>query len=196
MTAAVSGCHDMKSGVLTLVLRVRLTTLPALMMRSNSKQPFWLTGDMTPMLAVGTLAASKRGCAMPNVSSLMPEERAGTAMGVTGVCSWAPSAMVAMVACACAVVCSGRGVRSAVAVAGPADVVSMYIGVCAINGCYGRSPGAAAAGERCMGPRASRPAGRLQQHVADAQSHRQRKKEPLQRDAAEDCWVVSTGAEA
>jgi hypothetical protein len=61
MTAAVSGCHDMKSGVLTLVLRVRLTTLPALMMRSNSKQPFWLTGDMTPMLAVGTLPWSKRG---------------------------------------------------------------------------------------------------------------------------------------
>jgi hypothetical protein len=51
----------MKSGVLTLVLRVRLTTLPALMMRSNSKQPFWLTGDMTPMLAVGTLPWSKRG---------------------------------------------------------------------------------------------------------------------------------------
>lgn len=36
----------------TLVLRVRLTTVPALIMRSNSKQPFWLTGDMRPAPAL------------------------------------------------------------------------------------------------------------------------------------------------
>lgn len=38
----------MSSEVRTLVLRVRFNTEPALMMRSNSKQPFWLTGDMMP----------------------------------------------------------------------------------------------------------------------------------------------------
>jgi uncharacterized membrane protein YgcG len=72
-------------GLLTLVLRVRLTTLPALMMRSNSKQPFWLTGDMMPMLALAALRLSNRGCA--SVSSFMPAERTG--VGVAGM----PSAM-------------------------------------------------------------------------------------------------------
>jgi hypothetical protein len=79
-----------------------------------------------------------------------------------------------MVALACGVVCTGRGVRGAFAE--PANVVSMYIGVRAIKGCYGRSPGAAAAGECCMGPRASRPGGGLQQHVADEASNRPRPK--------------------
>ena len=49
----------------TFVLRVRFRTEPALMMRSNSKQPFWLTGDMTA--PAGECASAymevKRGCA-------------------------------------------------------------------------------------------------------------------------------------
>jgi hypothetical protein len=49
----------------TFVLRVRFSTEPALMMRSNSKQPFWLTGDMTA--PAGECASAymeeKRGCA-------------------------------------------------------------------------------------------------------------------------------------
>jgi hypothetical protein len=78
----------------TLVLRVRFTTLPALMMRSNSKQPFWLTGDMMPTLALAALTLSKRG--WTGVSSFMPAERMG--IGLAGV--WcALSAGVAMVAC-------------------------------------------------------------------------------------------------
>jgi hypothetical protein len=89
----VSRCHDINAGVLTLVLRVRLTTFPALMMRSNSKQPFWLTGDMTPTLALAALTLSKRGC-WASVSSLMLDERVEMRTGVTGVCSCAPSAIV------------------------------------------------------------------------------------------------------
>jgi len=71
---------------------VRLTTLPALMMRSNSKQPFWLTGDMTPTLALAALTLSKRGWL--GVSSVMPAARIGSGCALAGVC--APSAMVAM----------------------------------------------------------------------------------------------------
>lgn len=36
------------AGRLTFVFRVRLFTVPDLMTRSNSKLPFWLTGDRTP----------------------------------------------------------------------------------------------------------------------------------------------------
>lgn len=72
---------------------MRLTTLPALMMRSNSKQPFWLTGDMTPVLVLAALTLSKRGCA--GMLSVMPVERIGSGIGVAGVCC-APSAMVAV----------------------------------------------------------------------------------------------------
>jgi hypothetical protein len=97
----------MGSGGLTLVLRVRLTTLPALMMRSNSKQPFWLTGDMMPAPALAALTESNRGWTVPSASSFMPDERTGIATGVAGVCSCAPSAMVAMAARACGVVCRG-----------------------------------------------------------------------------------------
>jgi hypothetical protein len=78
--------------VLTLVLRVRLTTFPALMMRSNSKQPFWLMGDMTPTVAAAAVMLSKRG--WTGVTSFKPAER--TFGGVKGVCCCAPSAMVAM----------------------------------------------------------------------------------------------------
>ena len=53
-----------------MVLRVRFTTVPALMMRSNSKQPFWLTGDITSTLALAVLV-----WCMPGVSSFMPAER-------------------------------------------------------------------------------------------------------------------------
>jgi hypothetical protein len=60
------------------------------MMRSNSKQPFWLTGDMMP----AAVTLSKRGWA--GVSSFKPAER--TLGGVEGMCCCcAPSAMVAMV---------------------------------------------------------------------------------------------------
>jgi hypothetical protein len=94
-TIMVSTCHDVDAvlHVLTLVLRVRLTTFPALMMRSNSKQPFWLTGDMMPTPAAMAWALSKRGWA--GVWSFMPAERTGG--GVVGVCCCASSAMVAMV---------------------------------------------------------------------------------------------------
>lgn len=80
--------------VLTLVLRVRFTTLPALMMRSNSKQPFWLTGDMTPMAALAALMLSIWGCA--GASSSMPAER--MLSGVAGGGGCAPSPVVAMLA--------------------------------------------------------------------------------------------------
>jgi hypothetical protein len=43
----------------TFVLRVRFTMEPALMTRSNSKLPFWFTGDMTP--ALSARRASQRG---------------------------------------------------------------------------------------------------------------------------------------
>ena len=48
-----------KRAARTFVLRVRFMMLPALMTRSNSKLPFWFTGDMT--LAVFARSASKRG---------------------------------------------------------------------------------------------------------------------------------------
>jgi hypothetical protein len=76
-----------------LVFRVRFTTVPALMMRSNSKQPCWLTGDMmsTPALACLVL---RRG-----VSGFMPAER--IAIGFAGVCgSWGLSSVAAMTAAA------------------------------------------------------------------------------------------------
>lgn len=69
------------------VLRVRFTTVPALMMRSNSKQPFWLTGDMMSTLAFAIL----RFCIWGG-SSFMPAERMAT--GLAGVC-W-PSSVAAM----------------------------------------------------------------------------------------------------
>ena len=65
----------------TLVLRVRFMTGPALMTRSNSKLPFWLTGDMT--LALFARRASKRGCWV-GVSSFMGDGR--MVMGLVGVC--------------------------------------------------------------------------------------------------------------
>lgn len=57
------------------------------MMRSNSKQPFWLTGDMTPAAALCAWRVERRGWA--GVTSFM----AGVEMGLAGVCG-APSAMV------------------------------------------------------------------------------------------------------
>jgi len=63
-----------------LVLRVRFTTSPTLMMRSNSKQPFWLTGDMAVML-------SNRG--FDGVSSFKPGVR------LAGACSSSVAAMAA-----------------------------------------------------------------------------------------------------
>lgn len=64
----------------TLVLRVRFMTGPALITRSNSKLPFWLTGDMA--LALFARRASKRGC--EGVSSFMGDGR--RVMGLVGVC--------------------------------------------------------------------------------------------------------------
>jgi hypothetical protein len=70
-----------------LVFRVRFTTVPALIMRSNSKQPFWLTGDMMSTLVMPCLVVCKWG-----VSSFMPAER--MAIGLACVC-W-PSSVAAM----------------------------------------------------------------------------------------------------
>lgn len=58
------------------------------MMRSNSKQPFWLTGDMTPALAAWAWMLEKRGCA--GVLSFISVGAMGIDLG--GVCC-APSAM-------------------------------------------------------------------------------------------------------
>ena len=57
--------------LLTLVLRVRFTTVPDLMTRSNSKLPFSFTGDMTWALAL-----------LLSVSSFMPSGRMG--IGIAG----------------------------------------------------------------------------------------------------------------
>jgi hypothetical protein len=76
------------------------------MMRSNSKQPSWLTGDMTPTVALAVLTLSKRGCT--GVSSVMPGGRMGMGMLRAGV--WgAASAMVAVVAVMDYINCGGRG---------------------------------------------------------------------------------------
>lgn len=72
-------------GMRTLVLRVRFSTEPALMMRSNSKQPFWLTGDMIP--AAGAWASTLEKRVWAGVLS-------GIGMGLAGVCC-ALSAMAA-----------------------------------------------------------------------------------------------------
>ena len=82
----------LESGAPTLVLRVRFIMVPALMMRSNSKQPYWLTGDMTPALFMAAVGWSGRGC--DGVPRRMPAER--MVMGFEGVCG--ASARVAMVA--------------------------------------------------------------------------------------------------
>lgn len=60
-------------------------------MRSNSKQPFWLTGDMMPIFAMVAFGLSKRGWASVSSFMLMPGER--IAMGLEG--GGAPSARVA-----------------------------------------------------------------------------------------------------
>lgn len=79
----------------TLVFRVRFSTEPALMMRSNSKQPFWFTGDMTPALSASACACAcawmldRRGCA--GGLSFMGE---GAGARVTGI-GLAASAMAA-----------------------------------------------------------------------------------------------------
>ena len=71
-----------------MVFRVRFSTEPALMMRSNSKQPFWFTGDMTPALSACAWMLERRGCA--GVLSFMSE---GAGARVTGIGLDAPSAM-------------------------------------------------------------------------------------------------------
>jgi hypothetical protein len=76
-----------RAWVRAFVFLVRLTTVPALMMRSNSKQPFWLTGDMMSTLALSVLMLCIWGG-----SSFMPAERIAT--GLAGVC-W-PSSVAAM----------------------------------------------------------------------------------------------------
>ena len=80
----------------TLVLRVRFRTGPALMMRSNSKQPFWLTGDMTPVLCAWAWRLQRRGCA--GVLSFMGVGvgvgKGAMGIGLAGVCC-ALSAMAA-----------------------------------------------------------------------------------------------------
>ena len=73
--------------LLAFVLRVRLTTVPSLITRSNSKLPFWLTGDITFRLAWLALMASTRGCASGG-SSFMPVGRAWVGFeGVRGTFS-------------------------------------------------------------------------------------------------------------
>jgi hypothetical protein len=67
-----------RAWVRAFVFLVRLTTVPALMMRSNSKQPFWLTGDMMSTLALSVLMLCIWGG-----SSFMPAERIAT--GLAGV---------------------------------------------------------------------------------------------------------------
>lgn len=78
-----------------MVFRVRFSTEPALMMRSNSKQPFWFTGDMTPALSACAWMLERRGCA--GVLSFMGEGARArvTGVGLGGVCC-APSAMAAV----------------------------------------------------------------------------------------------------
>jgi len=71
------------------VLRVRFTTVPALMMRSNSKQPFWLTGDMMSTLVLAVFVWCK-----PGVSSFMPAERMGVGWAGVG-CGSSVAAMLA-----------------------------------------------------------------------------------------------------
>jgi hypothetical protein len=87
-------CGDVVMGCGTLVFRVRFSTGPALIMRSNSKQPFWLTGDMTVVLSACAWAwawmLARRGCA--GVLSFI--FKGVRATGLAGVCC-APSAMAA-----------------------------------------------------------------------------------------------------
>lgn len=79
----------------TLVLRVRFMTVPAFMTRSNSKLPFWFTGDMT--LALLARKASRRGCCA-DVSSFMGGGR--MEMGFVGVWRSVSGIATAMFGCA------------------------------------------------------------------------------------------------
>ena len=89
-------------GVTTFVLRVRLSTVPALMMRSNSKQPCWFTGDMR---AVAGAAAAARCGLWRAVLSVM-----GGSMVVEGGWMGGGTAVGAAMAGAC----SGGGAVGAV----------------------------------------------------------------------------------
>lgn len=80
----------------TLVLRVRFMTFPALMTRSNSKLPFWFTGDMT--LALLARKASRRGWWRAGVSSFMGAGR--MVMGLVGVWRVVSVMVTAMFDCA------------------------------------------------------------------------------------------------
>src|SRR5690242_2964633 len=129
----------------TFVLRVRFRTGPALMMRSNSKQPFWLTGDMTAALegwawVLATLATlAKRGCdagvlsvfSVLSVLSVLSLVGAGApvmGIGVAGVCC-APSAMAAVG------YMKGRG-RRAVDVCRLAGCVCFCVCFCVCSGFF------------------------------------------------------------
>jgi hypothetical protein len=97
---SVHGAHVIVwRGGPTLVFRVRFSTEPALMMRSNSKQPFWFTGDMTPALSACAWMLERRGCAgvlgVLSVLSFMGEGAGArvTGIGLAGVCC-APSAIL------------------------------------------------------------------------------------------------------
>ena len=105
-----------------LVFRVRFTTVPCLMMRSNSKQPFWLTGDMMSTLAVAAL-----GLAMVMGLEMV--------MGLAGVC-W-PSSVAAMLAVGVTfTICGGSGL---VRVNDDYRGVAVLERACYIPDCYGRS---------------------------------------------------------
>lgn len=122
--------------------------VPALTTRSNSKLPFWLTGDMTP--ALSARRASKRG--WEGVSSFIGDGR--MEMGLVGVWRLVVVIVAAMFGCAASpggqwyrygIRCCGRGVQRVLASSGP-----MFGGCSAIlGGCYTTAGYASGRGHAC-----------------------------------------------